>query len=51
MVTETKAKVVYRELLKEDLVVIRLVPETGMPEYETGQFWLLWSLANAQNGQ
>ena len=38
MVSETKAKVVYRELLKEDLVVIRLVPETGMPEYETGQF-------------
>ena len=38
MVTETKAKVVYRELLKEDLVVIRLVPETGMPEYKTGQF-------------
>jgi hypothetical protein len=35
---ETKAKVVYRELLKEDLVVIRLVPEGGMPEYQTGQF-------------
>ena len=38
MVTETKAKVIYRELLKEDLVVIRLLPETGMPEYKTGQF-------------
>ena len=38
MVTEMKAKVVYRELLKEDLVIIRLVPENGMPEYETGQF-------------
>ena len=38
MVTETKAKVVYTELLKEDLVIIRLVPETGMPEYHTGQF-------------
>ena len=38
MVTETRAKVVYTELLKEDLVIIRLVPETGMPEYKTGQF-------------
>ena len=38
MVSETKAKIVYRELLKEDLVIIRLVPETGMPEYKTGQF-------------
>ncbi len=38
MVTEMKAKVVYRELLKEDLVIIRLVPENGMPEYKTGQF-------------
>ena len=35
MVTEMKAKVVYRELLKEDLVIIRLVPENGMPEYKT----------------
>ena len=33
-----KAKVVYRELLKEDLVIIRLVPENGMPVYQTGQF-------------
>jgi ferredoxin/flavodoxin---NADP+ reductase len=38
MVTEMKAKVVYRELLKEDLVIIRLVPEKGMPQYKTGQF-------------
>ena len=38
MVSETKAKVVYRELLKEDLVIIRLLPETGMPKYHTGQF-------------
>ena len=38
MVTEMKAKVVYRELIKEDLVIIRLVPENGMPEYKTGQF-------------
>ena len=32
MVTETKAKVTYMELLKEDLVIIRLVPDTGMPQ-------------------
>ena len=38
MVSEMKAKVVYRELLKEDLVIIRLVPENGMPKYQTGQF-------------
>ncbi len=38
MVTETKATVTYLELLKEDLVIIRLVPETGVPEYKTGQF-------------
>ena len=35
---EVKAKIIYTELLKEDLVVIRLVPETGMPKYQTGQF-------------
>lgn len=38
MVSEVKAKVTYMELLKEDLVIIRLVPESGMPEYKTGQF-------------
>ena len=38
MVSETRAEIVYRELLKEDLVIIRLVPEGGMPEYKTGQF-------------
>ncbi len=35
---EVKARIIYTELLKEDLVVIRLVPETGMPKYRTGQF-------------
>jgi len=38
MVRETKAKVTYMELLKEDLCIIRLVPEKGMPKYRTGQF-------------
>jgi len=38
MVSEMKAKVTYMELLKEDLVIMRIVPEKGMPEYRTGQF-------------
>ena len=38
---DTKAKIIYTELLKEDLVVIRLVPENGMPKYKTGQFLTL----------
>jgi ferredoxin--NADP+ reductase len=38
MVAEMKAKVIYTQLLKEDLVIIRLVPNEGMPEYTTGQF-------------
>lgn len=38
MVSEVKAKITYMELLKEDLIVIRLVPNSGMPDYKTGQF-------------
>lgn len=38
MVSEMKAKVTYMEMLKEDLVIIRVVPENGIPEYRTGQF-------------
>lgn len=38
MVNEVKAKITYMELLKEDLIIIRLVPNTGMPSYKTGQF-------------
>ena len=38
MVSEARAKITYMELLREDLVVIRIVPENGMPEYKTGQF-------------
>ena len=33
-----KAKVTYMELLKEDLVIMRVVPKKGVPEYRTGQF-------------
>jgi len=38
MVKETKAKIIYSELLREDLVIMRVVPEGGVPEYKTGQF-------------
>ena len=38
MVVEHKAKITYIQILKEDLVVIRLRPNNGMPEYQTGQF-------------
>ena len=38
MVTDTKSEVIYTQFLREDLVIIRIVPETGMPEYDTGQF-------------
>ena len=38
MVSEMKAKVTYMEMLKEDLVIMRVVPENGVPEYRTGQF-------------
>ena len=35
---EVKAKIIYKELLKEDLVVLRILPDGGMPKYTTGQF-------------
>jgi len=38
MVSEMKAKVIYTQLLKEDLVVIRILPNEGVPDYTTGQF-------------
>ena len=38
MVVESKATITYIEIIKEDLVIIRLVPNGGMPEYKTGQF-------------
>ena len=45
----TKAKIIYTELLKEDLVVIRLVPVNGMPKYETGQFLTIGLPVAAEN--
>ena len=39
MPSDVKAKITYLELLREDLVIIRIVPEDGIiPEYTTGQF-------------
>lgn len=39
MVVDNKATITYVQLLKEDLVIIRLVPKEGeIPEYEAGQF-------------
>ncbi|MDA7998213.1 MAG: FAD-binding oxidoreductase, partial [Nitrosopumilus sp.] len=38
MAAERRAEVTYVELLKEDLAIIRLVPDGGVPEYKTGQF-------------
>jgi len=38
MVSEMKGKVIYTNLLKEDLVIIRILPDEGMPDYITGQF-------------
>ena len=46
---ETKAKIIYTELLKEDLVVIRLVPVNGMPKYKTGQFLTIGLPVAAEN--
>ena len=38
MVVEYKAKITYVQILKEDLIIIRLRPYNGMPNYKTGQF-------------
>ncbi len=39
MVVDNKATVTYVQLLKEDLVIMRLVPNDGVvPQYEAGQF-------------
>ena len=50
MVVDNKATITYVQLLKEDLVVIRLVPKEGLvPEYQAGQFITL-GLANPVEG-
>jgi len=49
MVTEMKAKVIYTNLLKEDLVIIRIRPDEGMPDYVTGQFLTIGVIVPTEN--
>ncbi len=49
MVTEMKAKVIYTNLLKEDLVIIRILPDEGMPDYITGQFLTIGVIVPTEN--
>ena len=42
MVVDNKATVTYVQLLKEDLVIMRIVPNDGpVPDFEAGQFLTL----------
>ena len=39
MVSDNKGIITYTQFLREDLVILRFVPENGiMPDYKTGQF-------------
>ena len=50
MVGDNKATVTYVQLLKEDLLVMRIVPKDGpVPDYEAGQFLTL-GLPNPLDG-
>jgi len=50
MVTDLKGKITYTELLKEDLIILRFVPEDGViPNYEAGQFLTLGFPIPAEN--
>jgi len=52
MVVDNKATVTYVQLLKEDLVIIRLVPtESPVPEFEAGQFITLGLPNPAEGGK
>ena len=49
MVVDNKATVTYVQLIKEDLVIIRIVPnDVPVPDFEAGQFLTL-GLANPEN--
>ena len=49
MVVDNKATVTYVQLIKEDLVIIRIVPNDGpVPDFEAGQFLTL-GLPNPEN--
>lgn len=50
MVADNKGIITYTQFLREDLVIIRFVPENGiMPEYRTGQFLTLGVPIPAEN--
>ena len=50
MVVDNKATVTYVQLLKEDLVIMRIVPNDGpVPDFEAGQFLTL-GLSNPLDG-
>ena len=52
MVVDNKATVTYVQLLKEDLVIMRLVPKDGpVPDYKAGQFITLGLANPADNGK
>ena len=52
MVVDNKATVTYVQLIKEDLVIIRLVPNDGpVPEYKPGQFITLGLPNPVDNGK
>jgi len=52
MVVDNKATVTYVQLLKEDLVIIRLVPKDGpVPEFQAGQFITLGLPNPAEGGK
>ena len=50
MVVDNKATITYVQLLKEDLVILRVVPKEGeVPDFEAGQFITL-GLPNPNEG-
>jgi ferredoxin--NADP+ reductase len=52
MVVDNKATITYVQLLKEDLVIVRLVPnEVPVPDYQAGQFITLGLPNPAEGGK
>ena len=50
MVVDNKATITYVQLLKEDLVILRIVPKEGkVPDFKAGQFITL-GLPNPNEG-
>jgi ferredoxin--NADP+ reductase len=50
VVVESKATIIYVQLLKEDLVVLRIAPNDGIiPNYEAGQFVTLGIKVTSEN--